>query len=151
MERMRVLVVNGPNINMLGTREPDNYGSATFDDLSALLVSTARRLDCDLSHFQSNGEGEIVSVIQKARGKFDALVLNAGAFTHTSVAVRDAVLAAGVKMMEVHISNIYKREPFRHVSYLSDVAECVICGAGIHGYALAMEYAAEIHKHANDF
>jgi len=142
MDKTRIFVVNGPNINMLGAREPQTYGRHTFGDLNALLQKTAERLGVAVSCFQSNSEGEIVTAIQQARGSQDFIVLNAAAYTHTSVAIRDAVLASGLPMAEVHISNVHKRENFRHKSYLSDIAECVICGAGIQGYAFAMEYAA---------
>jgi 3-dehydroquinate dehydratase-2 len=142
MRKTRLLVVNGPNINMLGTREPALYGGGTYQDLLALLEATARALGCDMEHVQSNAEGELVTAIQEARGRFDAAVVNAAAYTHTSIAVRDALLASELPFVEVHVSNVYKREAFRRRSYLSDIAVCVICGAGIDGYRMGMEFAA---------
>ena len=139
--KTKILIVNGPNVNMLGLREPETYGAHTYDELLRLIEDGAKRLDCECDVAQHNAEGDMVTAIQQARGTYDYIILNAAAYTHTSVAVRDAVLASGVKMIEVHISNVYKRETFRHKSYLSDIAECVICGAGLQGYVFAMEYA----------
>lgn len=139
-----ILVLNGPNINMLGKREPHLYGGADYNALLALIEHTSCELGIAATERQSNSEGVLVSYLQKNAGSFDAAVVNAAALTHTSVALRDALLATALPFAEVHISNIYKREPFRHVSYLSDIACCVICGAGINGYAYAMRHMATL-------
>lgn len=138
----RILVLNGPNLNMLGAREPHIYGGADYAALQALIQEAAADAGARADEKQSNSEGELVTLIQQAPDAHDAIVLNAGAYTHTSIAIRDALLAAGLPFAEVHISNVYKREPFRHASYLSDIAECVICGAGIAGYRFAIEFLA---------
>jgi 3-dehydroquinate dehydratase-2 len=137
----RILVLNGPNLNMLGTREPATYGSATLADVEATLRIRAGELGCELDCRQSNHEGELVTWIQAAMGQFDALVMNPGAYTHTSVAIPDAIRAVSLPVWEVHISNIHRREPFRQHSYISPIAEGVICGYGIRGYVAALEAA----------
>jgi 3-dehydroquinate dehydratase-2 len=144
-----ILVLNGPNLNMLGTREPQIYGSETLDDVEALCQTEAARLGLDLDFRQSNHEGELVTWIQAARGKHDAIVLNAGAYTHTSVAIMDALSAVDLPVIEVHLSNIFRREPFRHHSYVSMVARGVICGLGSHGYVLALQAACRLIDVAN--
>src|SRR5262245_8950467 len=117
--RPRVLVLHGPNLNLLGQREPEIYGRTTLADINASLVALGHKLGVEVDSFQSNVEGELVSKIQQARGTYAALLLNAGAYTHTSVALLDAILAVGVPVVEVHLSNLYKREEFRHHSYVA--------------------------------
>jgi len=135
----RLLLVNGPNLNLLGSREPEIYGRATLADVEELVRSTAGELDYSVTAVQSNHEGVLVDAIQEARGTCAAVVINAGALTHTSVALRDALAAVALPFAEVHISNVYRREPFRHTSYLSDIAQLVVVGAGVHGYAFAVQ------------
>lgn len=137
-----ILLINGPNLNLLGTREPGIYGSATLADVVAEATQEGQRLGRTVEAFQSNHEGAIVDRIHAARDKSSFIVINAGAYTHTSVAIRDALVGVGIPFIEVHISNVYKREPFRHKSYLSDVAVGVICGLGTYGYIAAIQYAA---------
>ncbi len=139
-----VLILNGPNLNMLGTREPEIYGRETLADIEAACRERAAALGLALDFRQSNAEGELVGWIQAARGSASGIILNAGAYTHTSVAVLDALQASGVPVVEVHISNIYRRESFRHHSYISGVAEGVICGFGGQGYLFALEAVAGI-------
>lgn len=134
-----VFVINGPNLNMLGLREPDVYGHETLAGLEERCRTKAKALGLDISFRQSNLEGEIVTWIQEARSAASGLVLNAGAYTHTSVAIHDALRIAEVPLIEVHLTNIYKREPFRHHSYVSSVANGVLCGFGGHGYELALD------------
>lgn len=136
-----ILLINGPNLNLLGTREPSIYGSMTLPQVVAAAQSQCARASVAFSHLQSNHEGALIDRIHEARGKVDAIVINPGAFTHTSVALRDALLGVEIPFVEVHISNIHKREAFRHHSYLSDKAEAVICGLGVYGYEAAIEYA----------
>ena len=137
---MKILVINGPNINMLGIREPGIYGKQSFADLIDLLEKTAKDLQVELKHFQSNHEGCIVDAIQEAYGKFDAIVINPAAYTHTSVAILDALKAVGIPSVEVHISNIDEREAFRQISYPGMYCEKTIKGQGIQGYCQAMQY-----------
>lgn len=139
-----ILVLNGPNLNMLGVREPGIYGAATLVDIEAACRNRAAALGLELDFRQSNHEGELVTWIQEARGRFGAIVLNAGAYTHTSVAILDALLAAGVPCIEVHLSNIHQRDTFRHHSYVSKAAKGVIMGLGPLGYDLAVEAAARL-------
>lgn len=138
----KVLILNGPNLNMLGKRQPEIYGAQTLDDVTALCEKKASELGITVDCRQSNHEGELVDWIQEARENHDAIVINAGAFTHTSIALHDALLSAELPVMEVHISNIYKREEFRHTSYISPVAQGVLCGFGILGYGFALEAIA---------
>lgn len=138
-----VFVINGPNLNMLGLREPDVYGHETLAGLEERCRTRAKALGLDISFRQSNLEGEIVTWIQEARNAASGLILNAGAYTHTSVAIHDALRIAELPLIEVHLTNIYKREPFRHHSYVSSVANGVLCGLGGHGYELALD---AIHK-----
>lgn len=133
-----VLVLNGPNLNLLGRREPDLYGRVTLADVDAACVSTGARLGLDVTCRQSNGEGELVTWIQEAAGQFEALIINPGAYSHTSVALHDALRFLEVPIIEVHLSNIHQREDFRHRSYVSLVAKGVICGLGAKGYELAL-------------
>jgi len=139
-----VLMVSGPNINMLGTREPHIYGSETLDDLEAMCQERADRLGLALDFRQSNHEGEIVTWIQQARTEHDGIIINAGAYTHTSIAIMDALILSELPVIEVHLSNIFKREPFRHHSYISPVAKGMICGFGPQSYVLALDALARI-------
>lgn len=134
-----LLLINGPNLNLLGSREPGVYGASSLDDIEARLETMARELGHDLATFQSNAEHEIVDEIQKAQGDgVDFILLNPGAFTHTSIAIRDALLAVDVPFIEIHLSNVFAREDFRHVSFFSDIAAGCIFGLGAYGYELAM-------------
>jgi 3-dehydroquinate dehydratase II len=140
-----VFVLNGPNLNLLGTREPQTYGRATLKDVEALARDAAAHHKLELEFRQSNHEGELVDWIHEAQAKAVAgIVLNAGAYTHTSVALRDAVAAVSVPVIEVHISNIFAREDFRHVSHIAPVAKGTLCGFGIAGYGLAISGLAAI-------
>lgn len=142
----KILVLNGPNLNMLGVREPTIYGKDTLADVEALCKKTGKSLGVGIDFRQSNHEGELVTWIQEARGKMAGIVINAGAYTHTSVALQDALALSELPVIEVHISNVYKREPFRHKSYISAVARGVLCGFGVHGYALAIDGLAKMVK-----
>ncbi len=135
-------VLNGPNLNLLGTREPETYGSDTLETVEKLCRDTAAELDIAIEFRQTNHEGEMIDWIQQARLQADALVINPAAWTHTSVAIRDAVTGVALPLWEVHITNVHKREAFRHHSFLSDVAQGVICGYGIRGYRYALIEAA---------
>ena len=138
-----VLVLHGPNLNLLGTREPGIYGSRTLAQIDADLAKLAGELGVKLAAWQSNHEGELVGRIQAAAGDgTDFIIINAAAYTHTSVAIRDALAGVGIPFIEVHLSNIYKREPFRHHSYLSDIAVGLVSGLGADGYEAALRYAA---------
>ena len=139
-----ILVVHGPNLNMLGKREPDHYGSRTLDEIDRSLCAKADELGIALTTFQSNHEGEIVETIQKSVGRIAGLVINPAAYTHTSVAIRDAVLLLDVPVVEVHLSNIHKRESFRHRSYIADIATAQITGLGSQGYLFALEALARM-------
>mgnify|MGYP002148733983 CR=1 FL=1 len=138
-----VMVLNGPNLNLLGTREPHIYGAETLTDVENHLIQTGKDLGISVSCFQSNSEGDIVSRIHQARGETDFIIINAGAYTHTSVALHDAIKGTGVPLVELHISNVFAREPFRHHSYISPVARAVMCGWGVQGYALAIDGLAQ--------
>ncbi|CCH88371.1 3-dehydroquinate dehydratase 1 [Modestobacter italicus] len=138
-ERPRVLVLNGPNLNMLGTREPAVYGTQTLRDVEALVTGRAQELGLDVDCSQSNHEGVLIDTLHAARSTHAGLVLNAGGLTHTSVVLRDAVAASELPFVEVHITNVHAREPFRHTSLLSDLAQAVIVGAGVRGYVFGLE------------
>jgi 3-dehydroquinate dehydratase-2 len=138
----RILVIHGPNLNLLGTREPEVYGSQTLADINAHLVTIAAELGVELSHVQNNIEGELVNAIHAARGKVDAIVINPAAYTHTSVALRDALAGVAIPFVEVHLSNVYQREAFRHHSYFSEIAVGVISGLGAYGYEAALRFLA---------
>ena len=138
----RILVINGPNLNLLGIREPSVYGRDTLENLESKCITWGEEFKCQVSCVQSNHEGEIVDAIQQAYKKFEAIIINAGAYTHTSIAIRDAISAINIPVFEVHISNIHSREEFRHKSYLSDIAVGVVCGFGILGYKVAIEMAS---------
>ncbi|MCZ6865382.1 MAG: type II 3-dehydroquinate dehydratase [Candidatus Dadabacteria bacterium] len=135
---MKILIIHGPNLNMLGKREPDIYGATTLEEINAALTNKAKGLGAEVTFFQSNSEGEIVSNIQDAMSKFEGVVINPGAYTHTSVAIRDAILSSGLPVVEVHISNIHKREDFRQKSFVSGVALGVISGFGVNSYMLGL-------------
>jgi len=140
---MRLLVLHGPNLNLLGLREPGLYGSRSLEQINTDLTTRAQALGAQLECFQSNHEGALVDRIQAARGQCAGLLINAGAYTHTSIALRDALLAVAIPFVEVHLSNVHAREPFRHHSYLADRALGVICGFGPTSYSLALEGLVE--------
>ena len=139
---MKILVINGPNLNMLGIREPDIYGKQDFRALESFIRSSAEEFGHTVTLFQSNHEGEIVDVIQAAYGVFEGIVINPAAYTHTSVAILDALKAVGIPTVEVHLSDIQSRDEFRKFSYVSLVAEKTICGLGFEGYREALSYLA---------
>ncbi len=138
-----ILVVHGPNLNLLGTREPEIYGAQTLADINAHLQSIASEVGVKLTAFQSNHEGEIVEAIHQARTQYDAIIINPAAFTHTSVAIRDAVAGVDIPFVEVHLSNVHQREAFRHHSYFSDLAVGVVCGLGAYGYEAALRFLVQ--------
>lgn len=144
MPALRVLILNGPNLNLLGTREPEIYGRLTLAALEEACRAKGEALGLSVTCRQSNHEGELVGWIQEARQQQDGLVINAGAYTHTSVALLDALRAVGLPVIEVHLSNIFRRESFRHHSYISEAADGVICGLGKTGYLLALEALAQL-------
>ncbi len=137
---MRILVINGPNLNMLGIREPDIYGKASYADLVDIIESKAAEHGVDVEIYQSNHEGDIVDKIQSAYGRFDGIIINPAAYTHTSVAILDALKAVALPAVEVHISEVSAREPFRSVSYAGLACEKTVAGKGINGYLTAMDY-----------
>jgi 3-dehydroquinate dehydratase-2 len=141
--RGTILVINGPNLNLLGTREPEKYGTSTLADVEQLAATAAQAHGFTVDCVQSNHEGVLLDAIHAARGTAVGIVLNAGAFTHTSVALRDALAAVQLPAVEVHITNVHQREEFRHHSFLSPVCAAVIVGAGVFGYKLAIDYLAE--------
>ncbi|MDD5668874.1 MAG: type II 3-dehydroquinate dehydratase [Candidatus Omnitrophica bacterium] len=134
----RILVIHGPNLNLLGTREPGIYGTVTLSKINSALKKLSKTLRCHTSFLQTNHEGEIVDAIGKSKGKYDGIIINPAAFTHTSVAIRDAILAAGLPAIEVHLSNIHSREEFRHKSLISAAAQGVIMGFGPKSYELGL-------------
>ena len=138
----KILVINGPNLNMLGVREPDIYGKQNFAALEEYIRASAKELGLSVSLFQSNHEGEIVDIIQSAYGLYDGIVINPAAYTHTSVAILDALKAVGIPTVEVHLSDINSREEFRKHSFVSMIAVKTICGLGFEGYRKALEYFA---------
>ncbi|MBS0561118.1 MAG: type II 3-dehydroquinate dehydratase [Proteobacteria bacterium] len=139
-----IAVLNGPNMNMLGLRQPELYGSATLDDVEQLCAETAETLGLAIDFRQTNGEGELISWVQECRGRAAGIVINPAGYTNTSIALMDALLATELPVIEVHVTNIHKREEFRHTSYVSKVAVGVIAGLGIGGYALALTAMADI-------
>ena len=145
----KILIINGPNLNLLGEREQSQYGSITFDQLKKNCLEKANELNISLDFVQSNVEGEIVTLIQEARKNYEGLIINAAGFTHTSVAIRDALDIFKKPSIELHISNIYKREEFRHKSMISAVVKGVICGLGANGYILAINAMHELLKDGN--
>ena len=140
----KILVINGPNLNLLGTREKEKYGQSSLEDIKKKCESHANKLSLNIEFKQSNVEGEIVNFIQEARKKYDGIIINAGGYSHTSVAIRDALDVHKGKIIELHISNIYKREEFRHKSIISGVVTGIICGLGINGYILAINSMHEM-------
>ena len=148
--KFKVLLLNGPNLNMLGKREPEIYGAQTLGELVNLLVEQAQEQDIELSHLQSNAEHLLIETIHQAYQKVDFIIINPAAFTHTSVAIRDALLSVAIPFIEVHLSNVHAREKFRHHSYLSDVAEGVICGLGTQGYSYALNSAKTYLEQKNN-
>ena len=145
-----IYVLNGPNLNLLGKREPEIYGKQTLDDVAAVTSSRAKDLGLSCDFRQSNLEGELVTWVQEAREKASGILMNAGGFSHTSVALLDALQASDVPIIEVHLSNIFRREDYRHHSYVSKAAVGVICGLGAQGYALAIEAMAGILNAKSD-
>lgn len=141
-----ITIIHGPNLNMLGTREPEIYGSETLDDINGKCEAKANLLGLSIECFQSNHEGELVSRIQDAAKNSGGLIVNAGAYTHTSIAMMDALLSVKIPVIEVHLSNIFKREEFRHQSYISKAAQGVICGFGAESYMLALEAMKKLAK-----
>lgn len=139
--KSRILVLNGPNLNLLGLREPTHYGSNTLEQIVSTLREQAQNAGIELEHLQSNREYELIEAIHQAHGDVDFIIINPAAFTHTSVALRDALLGVAIPFIEVHLSNVHAREPFRHHSYLSDKAQGVICGLGAQGYEFALSAA----------
>jgi 3-dehydroquinate dehydratase II len=136
----KILVLNGPNLNRLGTREPSIYGKTTLHELHAMLKKQAQLMQAELTCLQTNSEAEFIDAIHQATDdSLDYLIVNAAAYTHTSIAIRDALIASNIPFIEVHLSNIYARETFRHHSYLSDIAQGVICGFGVKSYTLALQ------------
>ena len=140
----KVMVIHGPNLNMLGKRETGVYGSATLDEINNAVRLLAKELDADVSFFQSNSEGKLIDMIHEAAGAYDAIIINPGGYTHSSIAIRDAVAAVNIPTVEVHMSNIYSREEFRHHSYISQVAAGQISGFGVNSYLLGLRAAVEI-------
>ena len=143
---MKVLFLNGPNLNLLGQREPDVYGHATLADIEAKVRKLAGKLGVEVEFRQSNVEGELVDWIQQAKGKFDVIVLNAAAYTHTSIALRDAIAAVGIPTIEIHLSNIHAREEFRHKSLIAPVCWGQISGFGQKSYLLALEASVDVNE-----
>lgn len=141
-----ILVLNGPNLNLLGTREPATYGHETLSDISRLCADTAEACGLAIEFRQTNHEGELLDWIHQARGRCAGILINPAAWTHTSVAIRDALVASELPVIEVHLSNVHKREAFRHLSFVSSIAVGVICGLGSHGYSLALQHFARMLK-----
>ncbi len=144
-----ILIINGPNLNLLGEREQSQYGSISFEELKKICIEKSKDFGVKIEFTQSNIEGEIVTIIQEGRKKYDGLIINAAGFTHTSVSIRDALSIFKKPIIELHISNIYKREEFRHKSLISAVANGVICGFGTNGYILAIKAMQELLKNGN--
>ena len=144
-----IIVINGPNLNLLGEREQSQYGSIKYKDLESKCIEYSKKLGISVDFAQSNIEGEIVTLIQEARKKHDGLIINAAGFTHTSVSIRDALSIFKKPIIELHISNIYKREEFRHKSMISGVATVIICGLGANGYILAINAMQELLNNGN--
>lgn len=148
-DNFHILLLNGPNLNLLGTREPETYGHTTLPDIVSELTRQAGKLNVELSHLQSNAEHQLIDRIHEAKGNVDYIIINPAAFTHTSVALRDALLAVSIPFIEVHLSNVHAREPFRHHSYLSDIAAGIICGLGTDGYHWALQTAVKRLSNSN--
>ena len=145
----KIIIINGPNINLLGEREQSQYGSTTFDDLKKMCIKKSQDIGVELDFKQSNIEGEIVNFVQDARNNYEGIIINAAGFTHTSVAIRDALSIFKKPIIELHISNIYKREEFRHKSLISGVVSGIICGLGVNGYILAINAMHDLLKDGN--
>ena len=145
----RIIIINGPNINLLGEREKSQYGNLTFEELKNKCLSRSSDLKVEIEFYQSNIEGELVTKIQESRNKFDGIIINAAGFTHTSVSIRDALEIVKKPKIELHISNIYKREVFRQKSLISDVVNGIICGFGVNGYILAINAMHELLENGN--
>lgn len=141
-----VLVLNGPNLNLLGLREPELYGTVTLADIEARCHAVAAHHGFEVDFRQSNHEGELIEAVHAARTDADAIVINAAGYTHTSVALRDSLAAADIPVVEVHLTNIHRREPYRHRSFVAEVADALICGAGAHGYTLALTHVSHLLK-----
>ncbi|WDE04562.1 type II 3-dehydroquinate dehydratase [Thalassomonas viridans] len=144
--KFKILVLNGPNLNMLGKREPQIYGAQTLTEIIEQLAEKALSMDISLSHVQSNAEHTLIDAIHQGFGEIDFIIINPAAFTHTSVALRDALLSVAIPFIEVHLSNVHARESFRHHSYFSDIATGVICGLGAKGYDYALDAAYHLLK-----
>ena len=144
-----ILIINGPNLNLLGEREKDKYGNTSFEEIKKNCLSFSEEHNINLTFFQSNIEGEIVNEIQNARKNQNCLIINAGGYTHTSVAIHDALKILNIPIIELHITNIYKREEFRHKSLISNVVNGIICGFGIEGYTLALKASIDLLKNEN--
>ena len=147
--KKKIIIINGPNLNLLGEREQSQYGSITFVQLKEKCLEKTKELNLDLNFTQSNIEGEIVTIIQNARNEYDGMIINAAGFTHTSVSIRDALDIYKKPIIELHISNIYKREEFRQKSMISNVVTGIICGLGANGYILAINAMHELLKNGN--
>jgi 3-dehydroquinate dehydratase-2 len=143
-QRPQILVIHGPNLNMLGKREPETYGHTTLDEINTELKTLGETLGLAVETFQSNHEGGIIDRIQQAMGTYAGLIINPAAYTHTSIAIRDALLLLDIPIIEVHISDIYQREPFRHTSMIADIATDQLSGLGVKGYSIALEKMAEM-------
>ncbi|MCM0158215.1 type II 3-dehydroquinate dehydratase [Candidatus Nardonella dryophthoridicola] len=141
MKKYNILLINGPNLNLLGKREVEKYGKLSLNKILIKLKKFSNKLNINLFNIQSNSESKIVNNIQKSINNIDFFLINAASFTHTSISIRDAILAVGIPFIEIHITNIYSREPFRKFSYLSDIALGVICGFGIYGYKYALNFS----------
>ena len=143
---MKILLINGPNLNLLGSRETGIYGNTTLIEIESNLCSIAEKQDCNLVCYQSNAEHDLINAIHDAgQNQFNSIIINPAAYTHTSIAIRDALVGVGIPFYEVHISDIYKREKFRNFSYFSDIAEKVFCGLGVEGYELALKEAIALN------
>ncbi|MDG6896440.1 3-dehydroquinate dehydratase [Actinobacillus delphinicola] len=145
---MKILLLNGPNLNLLGKREPQHYGSTTLQMIEENVMQLAKQANIDCECFQSNSEEKLINKLHESLGKVDFILFNPAAFTHTSVALRDAILAVNIPFIEIHLSNVHQREAFRHHSYFSDIAEGVICGLGAKGYEFAINYAINFLKNS---
>ena len=146
---LNILIINGPNLNLLGEREKEKYGNTSIDEIKKKCLSFSKDHNINLSFFQSNVEGEIVNEIQNARNNQNSLIINAGGYTHTSVAIHDALKILRIPIIELHITNIYKREDFRQKSLISNVADGIICGLGAEGYTLALKASIDLIKNEN--